>query len=111
MAPSRLAERLLAGAILRPLASTTVRWRTMTLDLTPALIFFLAVFIVAAVLRLGRNRTSRSSGPFPDVPDASPTAKPIDAPGLTADYSSLDPFAPPKHLTERTDVRGAPDSH
>lgn len=74
----------------------------MSLDLTAALVVFLAV----VVLRLLRRRTPRRSGPLDDVPDASPTAEPIEAPGLTLPYSSLDPSAPPKRLSTRTRVDG-----
>jgi hypothetical protein len=75
----------------------------MTLELTAALLALVAV----AVSRLVRRRPRRDDGPFPDVPDASPTATPVEAPGLTLPYSSLDPFAPPKQLgsgarTDRT---------
>lgn len=87
------------------------RWRTITPDLTPAFIFLLAVLVLVGTWRMGRDRTPRDSGPFSDVPDASPTAEPVDAPGLTADYSGFDPFAPPKQLTDRTKVDGAPDPH
>jgi len=45
------------------------------------------------VWRLVRRRTPRR-GPLPDVPDASPSAVPSDAPGLDLPYSSLDPTAP-----------------
>jgi hypothetical protein len=78
----------------------------MTLDLTAPLVVFLAV----AVWRLARRRQPRRSGPLPDVPDASPTAVPIEAPGLTLPYSSLDPFAPPKRLANRTGVDGVPEA-
>lgn len=78
----------------------------MTLDLTAPLVVFLAV----AVWRLVRRRTPRRSGPLPDVPDASPTAVPIEAPGLTLPYSSVDPFAPPKRLANRSRVDGVPES-
>ena len=44
---------------------------------------------------------------FPDVPDASPPAVPLEAPGMTPPYSSLDPFAPPK---QPTDWRGTDGS-
>ena len=73
---------------------------TLTLELTAALVVFLAV----AVWRFVRRRARRRSGPLPDVPDASPTAVPIEAPGLTLPYSSVDPFAPPKRLANRTRV-------
>lgn len=75
----------------------------MTLDLRAAL----AVFLAVAVWRLVRRRTHRASGPLPDIPDASPTAAPIDAPGLTLPYSSLDPTAPTKRLGSPTRVDGA----
>ena len=66
----------------------------MTLELTAALLALVAV----AVWRLVRRRPRRDGGPFPDVPDASPTATPVEAPGFTLPYSSLDPSAPPKRL-------------
>jgi hypothetical protein len=78
----------------------------MTLELTAALGAFLAV----AVWRFVHHRTPRGRGPLPNVPDASPTAVPIEAPGLTLPYSSLDPFAPPKRLADRTKVDGVSDS-
>lgn len=86
----------------------------MPLDLTPAfliviLIAFL-VFLGVAMWRMVRRRTPRSSGPLPDVPDAPPTAMPVEAPGMTAPYSSLDPFAPPKDFSTRTRVDGEPES-
>lgn len=61
------------------------------MEVTAALVVFLALAIWRWV-----RRTPRGSGPLPDVPDASPSSVPIEAPGLTAPYSSLDPFAPPK---------------
>jgi hypothetical protein len=82
----------------------------MTLDLTAAYAVFLVVVLAVAAGRLVRRRTSRRSGPLPDVPDASPTAVPIEAPGMTLPYSSLDPFAPPKRLADRTTVDGEPES-
>jgi hypothetical protein len=78
----------------------------MTPELTAALVVFLAV----AVWRLVRRRTPRRSGPLPDVPDASPMAVPIEAPGLDLPYSSLDPTAPTKRLANRTRVDGVPES-
>ena len=80
----------------------------MTLDATVTAAF--VVFLAVAVWGLVRRRTPRRSEPLPDVPDASPTAMPIDAPGMTVPYSSLDPFAPPKQLADRRTVDGAPDS-
>ena len=73
----------------------------MPLDLTAAYAVFLVVFL-AGIVRQVLRRTPRGSGPLPDVPDASPTALPIEAPGLTLPYSSLDPFAPPKRLANGT---------
>ena len=81
----------------------------MPLDLTAAYAVFLVVFL-AGVVRQVLRRTPRRSGPLPDVPDASPTAVPIEAPGSTLPYSSLDPFAPPKRLANRTRVDGVPES-
>ena len=78
----------------------------MTLDLTAAL----GVFLAVAVWVLVRRRTPRRRGPLPDVPDALPTAVPIEAPGLTLPYSSLDPTAPTKRLGNRTRVDGVPES-
>jgi hypothetical protein len=72
----------------------------MSLDLTAALVVFLAV----AVWRLLRPRTRRRSGPLPDVPDATPRAVPIEAPGLDVPYSSLDPRASTKRPANRTRV-------
>ena len=66
----------------------------MPLELTAALVLFLAV----AVWRLARHRSPHNSGPLVDVPDASPAAVPIKAPGLNVPYSSLDPTAPTKRL-------------
>lgn len=43
-----------------------------------------------------RRWQSRRGTPFPDVPDAPPASEPLEAPGMTLPYSSLDPFAPPK---------------
>ena len=40
-----------------------------------------------------------------EVPDASPTAVPIEAPGMTLPYSSVDPFAPPKRFETSEDER------
>jgi hypothetical protein len=82
----------------------------MTLDLTPAFLVFLAVFIGVAMWRMVRRRNLRNSGALPDVPDAPTTAVPIEAPGMTAPYSSLDPFAPPKEHSTRTRVDGEPES-
>jgi len=76
----------------------------MTLDLTAALIVFLAV----AVWQMLRRRNPRSGGPLPDVPDASPTAVAVQVPGLTLPDSSLDPFAPPKQRGDRRSGDGAP---
>lgn len=76
----------------------------MTLDLTAAA----GVFLALAVWVLVRGRTPRASGPLPDVPDAPPTAEPIEAPGMTLPYSSLDPTAPTKRFAKRTRVDGAP---
>jgi hypothetical protein len=72
----------------------------MTLELTAALVVFLAV----AVWLLVRRRTPRRRGPLPDVPDAPPTAVPIGAPGLHVPYSSLDPTAPAKRLANGTRI-------
>ena len=77
----------------------------MSLELTAALVVFLAV----AVWGLVRRRPRRGE-PLPDVPDASPAGVPIDAAGLTPPYSSLDPFAPPKQLANQRGVDGAPES-
>lgn len=77
----------------------------MELDLTAAL----AVFLVVAVWRLVRHRTSRGRGPLPDVPDAPPSAAPIEAPGMTLPYSSLDPFAPSKKRRDGRGTDGVPE--
>lgn len=83
----------------------------MALDLTPVLLaVILAVVIAVPVWQLVRRRAPRGSGPLPDVPDASPTAVPIEAPGPTLPYSSLDPFAPPKRLANRTEADGGRNS-
>lgn len=81
----------------------------MPLDLTAAYGVFLLVLLAGAVRKVLRRRP-RSSGPLPDVPGASPTAVPMEAPGMTAPYSSLDPFAPPKDFSTRTRVDGEPES-
>ena len=67
----------------------------MTPELGLALLVFLVILLAAASVRL-LGRTPRRGGPLPDVPDAPRTAEPIDAPGISAPYSSLDPSAPPK---------------
>ncbi len=66
----------------------------MLLDLAPVLV--LPALVALAVWGFVRRRTPRSPARFPDVPDASASASPIDAPGVTGPHSSLDPFAPPK---------------
>ena len=81
----------------------------MPLELMAAGAVFLVVFLAGVVRRVLR-RTPRRAGPLPDVPDASPTGAPIEAPGLTLPYSSLDPFAPPKRLGNRPTVDGVPQS-
>ena len=53
------------------------------------------LLLAAAVWGFYRRQTPGPRGPFPDVPDASPMAESIEAPGLTLPYSSVDPFAPP----------------
>ncbi len=73
----------------------------MRLDVTAALVVFLAV----AVWRLVRRRTPAAADRYLYVPDASPTAVPIKAPGLDLPYSSLDPTAPPKRLANGARVR------
>ena len=65
--------------------------------------------LALAVWVLVRRRSLRWTGRIPDVPDAEPTAAPIEAPGLTLPYSSLDPSAPPKVLNTRTRADGQPD--
>jgi hypothetical protein len=52
--------------------------------------------MILSVLR----RSPPEDGPLPDVPDAPWPAAPVDAPGLSPSYSSLDPFAPPKRRWE-----------
>jgi hypothetical protein len=54
------------------------------------------VILALAVWVPLRRWSPRRGGPFPDVPDVSPTAMALEAPGMTPPYSSLDPFAPPK---------------
>lgn len=76
----------------------------MILDLTAALVVFLAV----AAFRFARHRKVRSAEPLPDVPDASPGAMPISAPGLTLPYSSLDPSAPANRLQDRSGTERLP---
>jgi len=80
----------------------------MTLDVTAA--FGFGVFLAVAVWLLVRRRNLRWSGPLPDVPDASPTAVPIEAPGMDLPYSSLDPTAPTKRVANRAGVDGVPES-
>lgn len=65
--------------------------------------------LAVAVWVLVRRRSLRWTGRIPDVPDAVPTAEPIEAPGLTLPYSSLDWTAPPKRLGTRTTVDREPD--
>ena len=83
------------------------------MSLDAALVAFLAlglvIFLAGGVWRLVRRRTRHRSGPLPDVPDASPTAVPIAAPGMNLPYSSLDPTAPPKRLANGTRVDGMPE--
>ncbi len=81
----------------------------MTFDPTAAIAVFLIIFI-AGIVRQVLRRTPRRRGPLPDVPDASPTAVPIEAPGMTLPYSSLDPFSPPKRHADGTRVDGVPES-
>jgi hypothetical protein len=52
--------------------------------------------LALAVWNFVRRQYRGHGGTLADVPDAPPTAEPIEAPGLTLPYSSLDPFAPPK---------------
>jgi hypothetical protein len=54
--------------------------------------------LVLAVWVLVRRHSLRWNGRVPDVPDAGPKAAPIEAPGLTLPYSSVDWTAPPKQL-------------
>ncbi len=52
-------------------------------------------FLALAVWVLVRQRSLLFGGRVPDVPDAPPTATPIEAPpGLTLPYSSVDPSGP-----------------
>ena len=81
----------------------------MAFDPAAAIAVFLVVFL-AGIVRQVRRRSPRRSAPLPDVPDASPMAVPIEAPGLTLPYSSLDPFAPPKRHADGTRFDGAPGS-
>jgi hypothetical protein len=68
------------------------------------------VLLGAAVWNVFRRQGDTAGGPLPDVPDASPSAVPIEAPGMTLPYSSLDPFAPRKPRANRApaEARGAP---
>jgi len=74
----------------------------MRMELIPLAIFVtaLAAALAAALWRFAR-RAPAESGPFPDVPDAPPTATPTEAPGMTLPYSSVDPYAPPKQVIDR----------
>lgn len=57
------------------------------------------LFLALAVWALVRRRSLRWGGRVEDVPDAPPTATPIETPlGLTLPYSSIDWTAPPKEL-------------
>ena len=75
----------------------------MALELIPVLV--LPVLLVLAAWGLARRRRPRTGRPFSDLPDAAPGAQPLDAPGVAAPYSSLDPWAPPKRPVDwsRTD--------
>lgn len=66
------------------------------------------VILALAVWVPLRHWRSRRGGPFPDVPDAPSAAEPIEAPGMTLPYSSLDPFAAPKRPVDWSDT-GAGD--
>lgn len=76
-------------------------------------LYELAVLAAAgAILALAvwvpvRHWSARCGGPLLDVPDAPPTATPLEAPGMTLPYSSLDPYAPPKRLPNRPGTDGA----
>ena len=72
--------------------------QTAILDLIWKLVAVLALPVLLIVAAWGamRRRRPRSGDPFPDIPDASPSAEPIEARGMTYPYSSLDPWAPPK---------------
>jgi hypothetical protein len=54
------------------------------------------IILALAVWVPVRRWSARRGGSFPDVPDAPTAAEPLEAPGTTLPYSSLDPFAPPK---------------
>jgi hypothetical protein len=63
----------------------------------------LPVLLVLSACGMARRRRPGTDGPFTDVPDAPPGAAPVEAPGMTYPYSSLDPpysgldpWAPPK---------------
>lgn len=56
-----------------------------------------------------RRWSARRGGPFPDVPDAPSAAEPLEAPGMTLPYSSLDPFAPPKEPVGSSRMGRPPD--
>lgn len=66
----------------------------MLVELIPVLA--LPVLLVLSAWGMARRRRPRTDGPFTDVPDAPPGAAPVEAPGMTYPYSSLDPWAPPK---------------
>ena len=65
----------------------------------------IGVLLAAAVWRFMR-RQARREGPLADVPDAPATATPMEAPGMTLPYSSLDPFAAPKPTASQASVEG-----
>lgn len=72
------------------------------MELSAALVAFRLAIIAAAVRSFLRRQAPTGGGPLPDVPDASPSSVPIEAPGMTLPYSSLDPFAPPKSGATRS---------
>ena len=64
------------------------------LELIPVLV--LPGLLLLAGWGMWRRRRPRTGAPFADVPDAPSGAERVDAPGVAAPYSSLDPWAPPK---------------